>query len=206
MSYVPLHCHSQYSILNAQPSLEDLVEKTKKEKMEAIALTDSGNLFGAVEFYQLCQKASIKPILGLNIHVAGDRYEKKRHALSFPILLLAKDQMGYKNLCKLSTIGYLEGFYYRPRIDWEILEKHREGLLCISGFLHSHLADGVLDKSEEEQLIALDQYQALFGEDFYINIERHHLSDLTNVEEVWLQELYKDHIQRKKKLKTNLVN
>src|SRR5690606_8596740 len=158
---IPLHVHSQYSILNALPSLESLVQTATHHKMNALALTDSGNLIGAVEFYQLCQKQAIKPILGIYIHLTQSRLEKRKQSRSFPILLLAKDNVGYKNLCKIGTKAYLEGFYYRPRVDWELLKEYKEGLICISGFLHSHLANAILDKSALEKEAAIDQYQTL---------------------------------------------
>ncbi len=133
MAWIPLNIHSQYSILDSAASVGALAEKAKAFGMQALALTDEGNLYGAVDFYKACKGAGVKPILGCEIWIApGARSEKKRMPGTpngFPIVLLAKDSRGFQNLCKLSSIGFLEGFYYQPRIDKETLAAHREGLV-----------------------------------------------------------------------------
>src|SRR5579864_3493898 len=118
MNWIPLHVHSQFSILDATSSVEDLVAKAKEFGMSALALTDKGNMYGAIEFYKECKGAGIKPILGCELVVApGSRLDKKRVPgipVGFPLILLAKNRKGYQNLCKLSSIAHLEGFYYTP--------------------------------------------------------------------------------------------
>ena len=128
--WVPLHVHSQYSILDASASVYAIAEKAAELSMPAVALTDHGNLFGAVDFYKACKEVKVKPIIGCEFYVAPQSTAKikKRewsNRTSFPLVLLAKDSQGYHNLCKLSSIGYLEGFYYTPRIDYEILKQYQ---------------------------------------------------------------------------------
>lgn len=136
MSFVHLHVHSHYSLLKASSTIEALVQKCEKSKMPALALTDYGNLFGALELYFKCKEKNIKPIIGLEIYLVQNRLEKKKKVLhheSETLVLLAQNQKGYKNLCHISTIGYQEGFYYIPRIDIEILKKFNDGLLVLTG-------------------------------------------------------------------------
>src|SRR6185437_8261780 len=154
MGWIPLHVHSQYSILDATASVEDLAAKAKELGMPALALTDQGNMYGTVEFYKACQGVGIKPIIGCELHVApGSRHEKKRIPgvpAGFPLILLVKNKQGYQNLCKLSSLAHIEGFYYTPRIDFELLEKHAEGLICLSGPLQGKLAYLIIQGREEE--------------------------------------------------------
>ena len=126
--YVHLHVHSQYSLLDGACKIDGLVEAAKKHNMPALAITDHGNLFGLIEFYEACKRGGVKPILGLEAYVApGSRLEKEAKGISdasYYLILLAKDLDGYKNLLKLTSIANLEGFYYRPRIDKEVLAKY----------------------------------------------------------------------------------
>src|ERR1700733_7101012 len=125
MKWVPLHCHSQFSVLDAAASPETMAEQAAAFGMHACALTDHGTLSGAVDFYKACKEVKVKPIIGCEFYVApGSRFEKNKDSLgrhSYHLTLLAKNAEGYHNLCRLSSIGYLEGFYYHPRIDKEIL-------------------------------------------------------------------------------------
>ena len=126
MKWVPLHVHSQFSILDAMAPIEAIAERAASFGMPACALTDHGNLFGAVDFYKACKEVKVKPILGCEMYVApGSRFEKKTERgvrTSFHLTLLAKNNEGYHNLCQLSSHGFLEGFYYNPRIDYELLK------------------------------------------------------------------------------------
>src|SRR3989304_1003546 len=122
MKYVPLHVHSEFSLLEASARLDALIEKAKKDGMEAIAITDNGNLYGAIEFYQKCVKAEIKPIIGIDAYIAPNGRHNKRSNVDetrYRVVLLAKNNAGYQNLLKLVSQSYLEGFYYKPRIDDE---------------------------------------------------------------------------------------
>ncbi len=186
MAYIPLNVHSQFSILDSTASVVALAEKAKSFHMPALALTDEGNLYGAVDFYKACKGVGIKPILGCEIWMApGSRWVKKRVPGSpngLPIILLAKNNQGYRNLCKLSSIGFLEGFYYQPRIDRESLTAHKEGLICFSN-----------DFSEAEW------YLQLFGDDFYLELQRHPFSGYS-IQETWLVQKmreYSEHQQKK---------
>jgi DNA polymerase-3 subunit alpha len=172
-----LHVHSHYSLLNALPQLPDLVKKAKEYDMPALALTDSGNLYGAIEFYMECKKKGIKPIIGLDAYVAvRTRHDKqagvdnRRHRL----VLLAKNLDGYKNLVKLVTESHFTGFYYKPRVDAEILEKYAPGLIAIfpsfSGQTTQHIRMQEFDKAKE--LVA--QYKKWFGDDSVFMEVSHH--------------------------------
>ena len=146
-NYCHLHTHSHYSLLNALPKIDELISVAKKDAMEAIALTDNGNLYGAIEFYKECKKKEIKPIIGVDFFISPRTRKDKDGSIDKPsekIILLAKNYEGYKNLIKLVTISHLEGFYYRPRIDKDLLEKYKDNLVCISPF-----ANGQISKSLE---------------------------------------------------------
>jgi DNA polymerase-3 subunit alpha len=181
--FVHLHNHSHYSLLDAACKVEDLVQAAAANGMPAVALTDHGVLFGAIEFYKKATKAGIKPIIGMEAYIVtkGSRLEKslqetesggKRSAYHH-LVLLAKNEQGYRNLVKLSSSGHLDGFYYKPRIDTEILRQHKEGLValsaCAGGVVSAHLASG----REELAYEAAGIYREIFGEDFYIEIQNH---------------------------------
>ncbi len=209
MSWIPLHVHSQYSILDSSASIEALVSKAKELGMPSIALTDSGNLYGVVEFFKACKKAKIKPIVGCELHIApGSRLEKKKSPgvpPGCPLVLLAKNQIGYQNLCKLSSIAHLEGFYYTPRIDKEVLEQHKEGLICLCGSLKSKIARLCLQDNEEQLKNEISWYHNLFGEDFYFELQRHFMSpealkDEGIESETWLHQSYLDYENNQRQL------
>src|SRR3989338_3338237 len=157
--FVHLHTHSHYSLLDGLSKIEGLVDRAKSLGMEALAITDHGNIYGAVEFYKKCQKAGIKPIIGVETYVAktsrlskNSKIDNVRHHLT----LLAKNDVGYKNLVTLITKSHLEGFYYKPRIDKEILELHKEGLIVLSGCFSgevSPLLGGILLKEPEGEAL-----------------------------------------------------
>jgi DNA polymerase-3 subunit alpha len=213
--WIPLHVHSQYSILDASASVNNIAERAAQFGMSAVALTDHGNLFGVVDFYKACKDAKVKPIIGCEFYVAsGNRRDKKKgigNRASFPLVLLAKNNIGYHNLCKLSSIGYLEGFYYTPRIDEEILLQHREGLICLSGCVYSRLAYEILSGTTESLKEQINWYHNLFGDDYYLEIQRHNMyeSDLQNdgiYQESWLVQQYQDFIQKQSKVNQALIN
>ena len=177
--FVHLHVHSQYSLLDGACHLERLIQKAKEYKMPALALTDHGNLFGAIDFYSLAQREGVKPIIGCEVYVApGSRLERYPQDGQYEganhLTLLARDKIGYKNLMKLVTAGYLEGFYYKPRIDKELLSQHSEGLLALSGCLNSELCQLLLQKDEERALGAAAWHRDLFGKENYFLELQHH--------------------------------
>jgi DNA polymerase-3 subunit alpha len=147
MAYVPLHLHSEYSLLDGAIRFEPLMRRAKELGLSALALTDHGNLHGAVEFYYACRKAGIHPVLGCELYVApGSRFERAGHGLqdhAHHLVVLARDLQGYKNLLKLSTLGYLQGFYYKPRVDREALKAHSRGLIALSGCLQGEIPSAI---------------------------------------------------------------
>lgn len=212
--WIPLHVHSQFSILDASASVQSIAERAAQLKMPAVALTDHGNLFGAVDFYKACKDAKVKCIFGCEFYMApAGRAEKKKDSYnrsSYHIILLAKDQEGYHNLCKLSSIGYLEGFYYHPRIDEETLKSHSKGLICLSGCGGSRIAHEILNGTQESLLKQVNWYHQLFGEDYYFELQRHQMSqeDLQAdgiYQESWLQQKYQDYIQKQDKVNRTLL-
>ena len=148
--FVHLHCHSHYSLLDGASQLPDLVRHVKALGMPAVAFTDHGNLYGAVEFLREAKSAGILPIVGMEAYVApGRRTERSGggtsgHEYAFHLTLLAKNGAGFRNLMRLSSLSFLEGFYYKPRIDKEILERHSEGLICLSGCASAEFSDLIL--------------------------------------------------------------
>lgn len=213
--FVHLRVHSQYSILDGSASPNDLVEKAAQDGMPALALTDHGNLFGGVDFYKGCKEAKIKPILGCELYIAPQSRLNKtklpgmRAAYQLP--LLAKNQQGYKHLCKLSSIGYLEGFYYFPRVDQEILSQYREGIICLDGSLGTRLAHEILHGTTESVQVHLNAYRELFGQDYYLDLQRHTMlpEDIQAdglSQESWLIQQYQDYIQRQHKVCEALID
>ena len=186
--FVHLHLHSQYSLLEASCRANRVIEKAQSYEMPAVALTDSGNMFGAVEFYLTAKKKGINPIIGLDAYLAPeDRYTKneKRDVNYQPntrLVLLAQNYKGYQNLCQLSTIGYKEGFYYKPRIDWQALEELGDDVICltggISGDVVSHLRRYGLDGARERLL----KLKNLFSDRLYMEINRTGIPEWKEVE------------------------
>lgn len=214
MTWIPLNVHSQYSILDSTASVSALAQKAKELQIPALALTDLGNLYGAVDFYKACKSAGVKPILGCEIWMAPrSRFEKKRTfgvPNGFPIVLLAKNYQGYQNLCKLSSSGFLEGFYYQPRIDKEILAKHHEGLICLSGPVSSRISFCILQGLETELIEEIKWFQNLFGEDFYFELQRHVMSEEMIRQdgmdkESWILQNLRDHMAAQQMVNAKLV-
>src|SRR5262249_30422296 len=173
--FAHLHLHTPSSLLDGFNRIPQLIEQTKKLGMNAVAITDHGNLYGAVEFYTRCKEKGINPIIGYEAYLApGSRHDKKaaRPGDAYTHLtLLAKNTTGFKNLIKLSSIAFLEGFYYNPRIDREVLEAHSEGLVCLSGCLAGEVNQYILqDKMPEAEKLAA-WFAKVFGKDFYIEIQ-----------------------------------
>lgn len=205
MSFVHLHVHSQYSILDSSASIADLCHAAFELEMPALAITDQGNLFGAVEFYKGCRKRHLRPILGCEFNVAPQsRFEKKRvpgHAFGYQVVFLAKTMEGYRNLCKLSSRAYLEGFYYTPRIDKRLIEAHSEGLICLSGGLRGLVPTLICQGKEEELTAELDWFQEIFKDDYYFEVQRHKMDEAAIQEdgmerESWLIQNYRDMVER----------
>lgn len=212
--WVPLHVHSQFSILDASAPLKSIAKKAAQYKMPAAALTDHGNLFGAVDFFKACKAVGVKPILGCELYIAPQsRFEKKKEKgdrAAHHLTLLAKNIQGYHNLCKLSSLGFLEGFYYHPRIDHPLLEQYSEGLICLSGCMSSPLSQEILGGTESGIQTLLDWYQRVFKDDFYLELQRHTMSeeDLRKdgfFQESWLLQKYQDYMAKQEKLNNHLL-
>ena len=174
--FVHLHVHTQYSLLDGANLIKDLVESARRMKMPAIAITDHGNMFGAIEFYQACMQSGVKPIIGSEVYIAPhSRLDKTIHRggeTSNHLILLARDETGYGNLIKLVSIGYLEGFYYKPRIDKEVLAKYSEGLIALSSCLKGELARLAMENNEQKIKELARQYQDIMGkENFYFELQ-----------------------------------
>ena len=184
--FVHLHVHTAYSLLDSTLRLGDLFKKAKEYQMSAIAMTDHGNLFGAIDFYQQAQKAGIKPIIGCELHVAPkSRFDKSSVGIresSHHLIVLVKNMRGYKNLLKLTTAGYLEGFYYHPKVDKELLQRCHEGLIATSACLHGEIASHLLKGDREAALEAAREYRNIFGEgNFYLEIMENGLPEQRTV-------------------------
>ena len=178
--FVHLHIHSEFSLLDGANRIKDLPVRAKELGMKAMAITDHGVMYGAIDFYKVCKKEGIKPIIGCEVYVAPRSRHNKEPNIDNKynhLILLAKDQQGYKNLCKLVSIGFTEGYYYKPRIDLEVLEKYHEGLICLSaclaGAVNQALLNGQNEKAEE---IAL-WHKRVFGEDYYIEIQNNGIKE-----------------------------
>ena len=178
LTFIHLHNHSEYSILDGALKTAALVEAAYQNKMPAVALTDHGNIFGAVGFFKQAQEKGVKPILGCEIYVAPkSRFDKKvdkKKPAHFHLTLLVKDEKGYRNLCQLITKAYLEGFYYRPRIDKELLAQHGDGLIALSGCLKGEVSHFLRLGQEEKAEEVAREYASFFSQgDFHIELQDH---------------------------------
>ncbi len=181
--FIHLHNHSVYSLLDGACRIKGLIDKAIKFRMPAIAITDHGNLHGIIEFYEYARKAGIHPIIGQEFYVARySRLDKKdslnKNRKNFHLTVLAKDNLGYRNLIKLSSIAFLEGFYYKPRIDREILEKYSEGLIVLSGCLQGEIPWNLKRENYDEAKEAARWFLEIFGtENFFIELQNHNIND-----------------------------
>ena len=187
--FVHLHVHSEYSLLDGAARLEKLVDRAKALKFPALALTDHGNLFGAVDFYTACEKAGVKPILGCELYVApGSRFERSTQDGGYEgashCTVLARTRAGYANLMKLCSKAYLEGYYYKPRVDRELLAQHADGLLVLSGCLNSEVSRLLSAGDEARARETAGWYQEVFGKDYYfMEVQSHGLEQQMAVTE-----------------------
>ncbi|HFC01255.1 MAG TPA: DNA polymerase III subunit alpha, partial [Phaeodactylibacter sp.] len=178
--FVHLHCHTQYSLLDGASSIEGMMDKAAADGQKGVALTDHGNMFGAFKFVAEAQKRNLKPMIGCEFYLVEDRHKKSflrgkgEKDVRYHQLLLAKNRKGYENLCKLCSLGYMEGLYGKyPRIDKELLEKYSEGIIATSCCLGAELPQTILRGNEEKAEKLLKWWLELFGEDYYIELQRH---------------------------------
>jgi DNA polymerase-3 subunit alpha len=176
--FVHLHTHSHYSLLDGLTKIDDLVDAAKADGASALGLTDHGVMYGCVEFYQKCKRAGIKPIIGVEAYLAPnsrhDKITKADESNYHHLILLARDKTGYKNLIKLTSLAHLEGYYYKPRIDWEILQKYNKGLIGLTACLGGEIPSLILSGKEEKAKERILEYNKLFGQDnFYLELQDH---------------------------------
>lgn len=179
MPFVHLHNHSEYSLLDGAAHIDDLVNKAAELGMPALAITDHGVMYGAISFYEKCKKQGIKPIIGCEVYVCNDRFSRtgRKGDSACHLILLAKNEQGYKNLCRLVSLGFLEGFYYKPRVDKEILRRYAEGLICLSACIAGEIPERLLAGNYAGAKELAAEYQDIFGENFYIELQNHGLPE-----------------------------
>jgi DNA polymerase-3 subunit alpha len=183
-SFVHLHVHSEYSLLDGAARIRDLTARAAELGMKALALTDHGVMYGAIPFYRACRAHGIKPIIGCELYMtAGSRFEKgtRKENPIYHLIVLAKNETGYRNLMKLSSIAHLEGFHYKPRVDLEVLKTHAEGLICLSACLGGEVSQHLLHERIEEARNSALRYKAIFGDDFYLELQDHGMLDQKKV-------------------------
>ncbi|HEY4474705.1 MAG TPA: DNA polymerase III subunit alpha [Candidatus Paceibacterota bacterium] len=177
MKFVHLHTHSHYSLLDGMSKVDDMVKMAKEHDMTAIGLTDHGVMYGAIDFYTTCKKNGIKPIIGVEAYVANrSRFQKEPHIDNkrYHLTLLAKNNTGYQNLIKLTTAAHLEGYYYKPRVDKDLLRENSEGLIALSGCPGSELGRAIQSGNKEKAEKVILEYQSIFGhENYYLEIMHH---------------------------------
>ena len=175
--FIHLHTHSHYSLLDGLSKIPDMVKSAKKNGMYAISLTDHGNMYGAIELYKECQKAGIKPIIGVEAYIAERGRKDKEPGVDnkrYHLTLHAKNKQGYKNLMRLVTLANLEGYYYKPRMDKEILREFHEGIICMSGCMGSQLSRAVLADDNEKAEGIIKEHQDIFGvENYFLEVHSH---------------------------------
>lgn len=171
-NFVHLHLHTEYSLLDGVGKIEEYIKKAKELKMKSIGITDHGNMFGAIEMYQKAISNGIKPIIGIETYVAEFGIESKEGRI-FHLVLLAMNNIGYKNLMKISSFAYTKGFYYKPRIDKNFLKEHSEGVIALSACMQGEISRKILDNEDEEKINnSVKEYIDIFGkENFYIEVQ-----------------------------------
>ncbi len=191
--YTHLHVHTQYSILDGAANIPGLIAKAKEDGMVALAITDHGNMFGAKEFHNIAVKNKIKPLLGCEVYVARrSRHDKseKQDGGGYHLVLLAKNKTGYHNLVKLVSYGWTEGFYYKPRIDKQLLKEYNEGLIACSACLNGEIPYALRHDSIDRAREIIEEYKQIFGEDFYLELQRHPSGDPQIDKEVYEDQMF----------------
>ena len=180
-SFVHLHVHTEYSLLDGIARIKKLVKTCQEYGMPAVAITDHGNMYGSVALYDACKGTGVKPIFGCEFYVVDDLTVKSGKSRNAHLVLLAKNREGYLNLCKLNTIAFRDGFYYKPRIDYKALEQHKEGVICLSACLAGDVASLILERRYDEAEKLILWFKEQFGEDFYLELQNHGLPEQIEV-------------------------
>lgn len=195
--FVHLHVHTEYSLLDGAARIKKLVELAKKYDMPAVAMTDHGNMYGAIHFFNACKKAGIKPIFGTEFYVAEDLTVKTGKSKFSHLIILAKDEQGYKNLCLLNSIAFRDGYYYKPRIDYPTLKEHSAGLVCLSACLAGDIPKLILQEQYDKAEELILWFKSVFGDDFYLEMQHNGIAE---------QEIVNNHLREySKKLGVKLV-
>ncbi len=185
--FVHLHVHTEYSLLDGSIRIKDLVKRTKELGMEAVAITDHGSMFGVVGFYKEAKKQGVKPIIGSEVYVAINKYTEKeqKDKNQYHLVLLAENNIGYQNLMKIVSEGYVNGFYYKPRVDHDILRKYSEGIICLSACLGGEVQQHILNNNIPKAIEVASIYKDIFGRDnFFLELQNHGLQEQINVNNV----------------------
>ena len=188
--FVHLHVHSEFSLLDGANRIKDLPIRAKELGMDAMAITDHGVMFGVIDFYKACKANGIKPIIGCEVYVAPRKMSDKDPQIDARynhLILLAKNMDGYNNLCKLVSLGFTDGFYYKPRIDKESLQKYHEGIICSSACLAGEVASNIMKDDMEKAKEAALWYKNIFGEDYYLEIQNNGIKEQTLVNQKLIQ-------------------
>ena len=186
MSFVHLHTHTEYSLLDGSNKIKSYVKKCVDMGMTAAAITDHGNMYGVVDFYKECKNAGINPVIGCEVYVApGSRFDRERvqgEDRYYHLILLAENNAGYQNLIKIVSAGYVDGYYYKPRVDFEILEKYHEGIICLSACLAGEVARALNRQQYDEAKAVALKYLELFGEgNYYLELQDHGIPEQQTV-------------------------
>ncbi|MEM6646671.1 MAG: PHP domain-containing protein, partial [Bacteroidota bacterium] len=168
-----LHCHTQYSLLDGAARIKRLLNRASEMEMTAVGITDHGNLFGVPEFYMTAKKVGVKPIIGCEFYVTPSGMGDKQDRTRYHQVLFAKNLQGYRNLIKLSSLSYTDGYYYKPRIDKEALLQYREGLIATTCCLQGEVLQTILKRGEDEGRKVFKHYLDIFGDDYYIEVQDH---------------------------------
>ncbi len=206
--FTHLHNHTQFSVLDGLSDIPGLIAKAKKDGMKAVAITDHGSMFGVKKFHEVCTKNDIKPILGCEMYVARRGLAIKENASldksGWHLVLLAKNRTGYNNLMKLVSTAWTEGFYYKPRIDKELLRKHSEGLIALTACLGGEVPNKIVHEGKEKGEEALLEYKEIFGDDLYLELQRHPSGDPEMDRKVYEDQLYVNDVMLEMAAKHNL--
>lgn len=191
MSFVHLHTHTEYSLLDGASKIKNLIARAKELSMPAISITDHGTMYGVIDFYKEAKKQNIKPIIGCEVYItSGKRQDRNTQEKenSYHLILLAENNQGYHNLLRLVSIGHLEGFYYKPRIDKEVLKKYSAGLICLSACLAGEIPSYILDNNISMARKTIEEYIEIFGKDnYFIEIQNHYLEEQTTSNKILLE-------------------
>ena len=194
--FVHLHTHSHYSLLDGLAKIDDIIKKAKDDGMKSIALTDHGAMYGIIEFYQKCIKAGIKPIIGEEMYVApyGTKHTDKDSQNRYHhLILIAETTEGYQNLIKLTTKAHLEGYYYKPRIDWDLLKEYGKGLIVLSGCMSGEIADAIVNRQEAKAKDLAQAFSSIMGKDnFFLEIQPHNIDGKQDIINKSLKKMSKD--------------